>query len=72
MKIMTTAILAVTLIATEFAYVAHERAQNEALEGAFKLMVFTQALRSQTPQLQQAPAPTHKPAYPGGAQSNVL
>ena len=68
MKHMTTAILAVTLIASEFAYVAHERVQSEALERAFKLMVFTQALRSQMP---PAP-PVHKPVFPGGAEQETL
>jgi hypothetical protein len=68
MKTMTTAILAITLIATEFAYVAHERAQNEAIEGAFKLLVFEQALRGALPQAPQ----THKPVFPGGAEKETL
>jgi len=68
MKIMTTAILAITLIASEFAFVQHERAQAEALEGAFKLMVFSQALRSALPPAAQP----HKPVFPGGAQQETL
>jgi hypothetical protein len=68
MKIMTTAILAATLIATEFAYVAHEHEQAAQLEQAFKMMVFAQALRSAVP---PAPQP-HRQEFPGGAKQETL
>ncbi len=68
MKIMTTAILATTLIFTEFAYVAHERAETESMVEATKLLMLSQAMRGPS-----QPTPTvRKPAIPGGAQLETL